>query len=46
LDVISQGLKTAPLEEQQPLSTIQAMVAVPMKARRRLARRGKRPMAF
>jgi two-component system, cell cycle sensor histidine kinase and response regulator CckA len=45
LDVIAQALKAAPLEEDQPLSTIQAMVSVPMKAKRKPARRSRRPMA-
>jgi len=45
LDVIGQALKTAPLAEHQPVTEMQAMAGVPMKTRRRLARRGRRPMA-
>jgi two-component system, cell cycle sensor histidine kinase and response regulator CckA len=45
LGVIAQALKATPFEEAQPLSTIEGMVAVPMKARRRPARRSRRPMA-
>lgn len=45
LDVIARALKAGPVEEDQPLSTVQAMVAVPMKARRRPTRRSRRPMA-
>ncbi len=45
LEVIAQALKAAPLEEEQPIAEIQAMVAVPMKARRKASRRSRRPMA-
>jgi two-component system, cell cycle sensor histidine kinase and response regulator CckA len=43
LDVIVQALKPGPVEQGQPLSMVEA--AVPMKARRRPARRSRRPMA-
>src|SRR5207245_10288404 len=46
LDVISQGLKTAPLEEHQPLSRIKLMFTVQIKPRRELGHRGKRRLAF
>jgi FixJ family two-component response regulator len=48
LDVIAQALKADRVEEQleaQPLSDIQAVVTVPMKARRKASRRSRRPIA-
>ena len=45
LDMIAQALKATPLEEDESLSTMEAIVSVPMKARRRPARRSRRPMA-
>jgi two-component system, cell cycle sensor histidine kinase and response regulator CckA len=46
LVVIAEALKAAPVQEEQPsLSTIQTMVTVPIKARRRSSRRSRRPMA-
>jgi FixJ family two-component response regulator len=45
LDVIAQALKKASVEEEQVVSTVQAMVTVPMKVRRRSSRRSRRPMA-
>lgn len=43
LDVIAQALKAGRVEEGHSLSTVEA--AEPMKARRRAARRSRRPMA-
>lgn len=43
LDVIAQALKEVQVE-RQPLSRIQSTVAVPMKSRRRTARRRRRPI--
>ena len=46
LDVIAQALNVGPVEEEDPtLSTIQTMVTVPMKARRKASRRNRRPVA-
>jgi len=45
LEVIAQALKKASVEEEQVVSTVQAMVTVPMKVRRRSSRRSRRPMA-
>jgi signal transduction histidine kinase/CheY-like chemotaxis protein len=48
LDVIAQALKADRVEKQleaQPLSDIQAVVTVPMKARRKASRRSRRPIA-
>ena len=46
LAVVAEALKAAPFErEQPPLTSIQAVVTVPIKARRRGPRRNRRPMA-
>jgi two-component system, cell cycle sensor histidine kinase and response regulator CckA len=48
LDVIAQALKAERVEdrvEESPLSTIQAMVTVPVKAKRKASRRSRRPVA-
>jgi signal transduction histidine kinase/CheY-like chemotaxis protein len=45
LNVIAQALKDGALQDEEPVSKIQAAVTVPMKVRRRPARRGRRPMA-
>jgi len=46
LDVIAQALNVGPVEEEDPtLSTIQTVVTVPMKARRKAPRRNRRPVA-
>jgi CheY-like chemotaxis protein len=45
LDAVAEALKAAPAEENRPLSTMQALAAVPMKARRKSVRRGRRPVA-
>ena len=48
LHVIAQALKADQVEEQideQPLSAVQAIVTVPMKARRKASRRSRRPLA-
>ena len=46
LAVIAGALKAAPTEEEEsPLATIRAMVAVPIKTRRKTSRRNRRPMA-
>lgn len=48
LEVIAQALKAHRAEEpveEQPISSIQAVVTVPMKARRKTSRRSRRPVA-
>lgn len=45
LAVVAEALKASPIEQEQTLTSIQAMVTVPIKARRRASRRNRRPMA-